>query len=285
MSIQNLKRKLKHELRKLVKSDIKNSELNVKTSSDCQFNAAEIPAAETVVLDSFGFPTTTLEGHPLQCLKPLGHDIMSKQTNYTLLLFYAYVEPEWNSEQHQEALRFAEKAGLEHAMTGRLRIAREGFNGTMTGPSNSVRLFCLAIKRWKPELFSRVDFKLTDNLPKGQLFPSLKVFPVTEIVNYGLAGNQPSLEKGGKHLDASSYHKKMTEPNTVIIDVRNTYEADIGRFQPPENGAEYIDPKMRVSTEFPKWAEDNKDKLKGKQIMMFCTGGIRCERYGIANEF
>jgi hypothetical protein len=40
----------------------------------------------------------------------------------------------------------------------------------------------------------------------------------------------------------------MEQPNTVIIDVRNTYEAVIGRFDPPPGGAEYIDPKMRVSS-------------------------------------
>lgn len=70
----------------------------------------------------------------------------------------------------------------------------------------------------------------------------------------------------------------MKEPNTVIIDIRNTYEADIGRFQPVEGGAEYIDPKMRVSTEFPQWAKENVVKLKDKQVLMYCTGGIRCER-------
>lgn len=238
----------------------------------------ECPVDFDKEFDEFGFPKTTLEGHLLTSLSPLQNEDLMRQSNVTLLLFYAYVEPEWNSEQHQEALEFAEKIGFDNDMTGRLRIAKEGFNGTMTGPSNSVRKFCLAIKKWKPDLFGRVDFKLTDNLPKGQAFPALKVFPVTEIVNYGLAGAQPSLKNGGKHLDAHSYHKKMAEPNTVIIDVRNTYEADIGRFQPPPTGAEYIDPKMRVSTEFPKWVDDNKEKLQGKQIMMFCTGGIRCER-------
>lgn len=98
----------------------------------------------------------------------------------------------------------------------------------MTGPSNGVRKFCLALKSWRPSIFGDVDFKLTDNLPVGQAFPQLKVFPVTEIVNYGLAGNQPSLEKGGIHLNAQQYHSKMKETNTVIIDVRNTYEGTFG---------------------------------------------------------
>jgi predicted sulfurtransferase len=69
----------------------------------------------------------------------------------------------------------------------------------------------------------------------------------------------------------------MEEDNTVIIDVRNSYEADIGKFigQEGEGGAEYIDPKMRKSTDFKAWLgkEETKEKLKGKQVMMYCTGG------------
>ena len=66
----------------------------------------------------------------------------------------------------------------------------------------------------------------------------------------------------------------------VIIDVRNAYESDIGHFQPPPGGAKLLDPKMRNSIEFPKWlnAPQTQTELTGKNIMMYCTGGIRCER-------
>lgn len=100
------------------------------------------------------------------------------------------------------------------------------------------------------------------------MFPKLKVFPVKELVNYGLGlENPPSVKRGAIHLSAKDYHEKLKEvryrearspyiiycmllldasqPNTVVIDVRNTYEADIGRFTPVEGGAEYIDPKVR----------------------------------------
>jgi predicted sulfurtransferase len=175
-------------------------------------------------------------------------------------------------------MKWAEENASRHNITGRLRVAKEGFNGTMTGGYDDMRKWCQAMREWKAEILGNTDFKLTDNLPQGQNFPALKVFPVKELVNYGLSGAQPSLKNGGVHLNAKDYHKKMEEPNTVIIDVRNSYEAEIGHFQPPPTGAEYIDPKMRVSTEFPAWVDNNKEKLEGKQIMMFCTGGIRCER-------
>lgn len=72
----------------------------------------------------------------------------------------------------------------------------------------------------------------------------------------------------------------MCEKDTVVIDVRNHYEAAIGRFAPPAEGAQVIDPKMRKSTEFPRWLDrkETKEMLRGKQVLMYCTGGVRCER-------
>ena len=62
-----------------------------------------------------------------------------------------------------------------------------------------------------------------------------------------------------------------------MIDVRNAYESDIGRIEPPKGGAELIDPQMRNSHEFPKWLNmpETQKKLEGKHVMMYCTGGIR----------
>jgi len=91
----------------------------------------------------------------------------------------------------------------------------------------------------------------------------------------------PSLRRhAGKHLEAPDYHKQMQQKDTVIIDVRNAYESAIGHFQPPPHGATLLDPKMRTSQDFPKWlnAPSTKDQLKNKTVMMYCTGGIRCER-------
>ncbi len=72
----------------------------------------------------------------------------------------------------------------------------------------------------------------------------------------------------------------MQDKDTVIIDVRNAYESAIGSFKPPPGGAELIDPKMRNSIEFPKWLNDPKtaEKINNKKVLMYCTGGIRCER-------
>jgi predicted sulfurtransferase len=206
------------------------------------------------------------------------------KSGMSLLLFYAYVEPGWNSKQHTDTIKWAEGVLSSNGVTGRLRVSREGFNGTLTGSYDGIRAWTTALRGYYNGYFKDMkdgdDFKYTDNLPIGQAFPKLKVFPVVELVNYGLGVDDPPpiSKHGGVHLAPTDYNAKLKESNTVVIDIRNTYEADIGKFQPVDGGAEYIDPKMRVSTEFPQWAKDNVDKLKDKQVLMYCTGGIRCER-------
>lgn len=214
------------------------------------------------------------------------------ETTITLLLFYQYVEPPWSEEQFQRALSFVSDAGKRHGLTGRMRVAREGMNCTLTGSRDGVRAWCAELRKFDGgrgevsadtgELvteFANTEFKLTDDLPPRQAFPTLHAFEVVELVNYGLAGSRaPTIARhGGTHLEPSAYHAKMHEENTVVIDVRNHYEAAIGRFDPPKDGARVIDPMMRKSTEFPMWLDrkETKEMLRGKQVLMYCTGGVR----------
>jgi predicted sulfurtransferase len=104
---------------------------------------------------------------------------------------------------------------------------------------------------------------------------------VNEIVYYGIQPGE-ELGPGGVHLEPAEYHAKLGQDNTVVIDVRNNYECEIGRFQKQEQvgGAQCIVPGMRKSTDFPAWlaSEDTKKQLAGKDVLMYCTGGVRCER-------
>ena len=76
----------------------------------------------------------------------------------------------------------------------------------------------------------------------------------------------------------------MKGDNAVMVDVRNYNESLIGRFNPPggsgglTSASKVLDPKMRKSTEFPQWVQDHYDQLQGKKVLMYCTGGIRCEK-------
>jgi hypothetical protein len=138
------------------------------------------------------------------------------KSGMTLLLFYGYVEPAWSSSQHSEAIRWAQKTLEKQGVTGRLRVAREGFNGTLTGSYDGIREFTSQLRKYHDGYFANMndidDLKYTDNLPIGQTFPKLKVFAVSELVNYGLGiENAPSIKNGGIHLDPSDYNKKLQE--------------------------------------------------------------------------
>ena len=217
----------------------------------------------------------------------------------TLLLFYQYVEPPWDETQYQIAKQFVSNHGQQFNITGRIRCAKEGLNCTLTGSRSDMKHWIDALRKFDGGRsttaidpitskataiteFANTEFKLTHNLPSGQRFPRLNVMEVIELVNYGLAGSRaPAIAKhGGQHLEPTDYHTKMSESDVVVIDVRNHYESNIGRFVPPPGGATVIDPKMRKSTEFPLWLDkpETKELLRNKQVLMYCTGGVRCER-------
>jgi predicted sulfurtransferase len=199
----------------------------------------------------------------------------------TICLFYQYKEPAWKTKEHKAALNKVTELATFYKVTGRGRCAPEGLNCTLTASANDMRAFCYALREWDPA-FNETDFKLEDGVPSSTRFRTFTLRKVDELVGYALDGiKAPSLNRhSGKHLEAPDYHAQMQKKDTVIIDVRNAYESDIGHFQPPEGGAELLDPKMRTSQDFPKWlnAPETKAKLQDKTVMMYCTGGIRCER-------
>ena len=200
----------------------------------------------------------------------------------TQILFYQYVEPVWSARRQKQALAEFHRLAAEHDVTGRGRIALEGVNCTLTAPPWGARRFCQGLRDFDPSLFNDTDFKLTDGVDPSTKFKALTLKSTLELVAYGLGGERAPLLKQNtaKHLEADEYHEMLGESDTVVIDVRNHYETTIGRIEPPKGGAEFLDPMMRNSREFPKWLNkpETKEKLKGKKVMMYCTGGIRCER-------
>jgi predicted sulfurtransferase len=208
----------------------------------------------------------------------------TNNNNVALLLFYQYVQPLWTPHVYKLAQDHVHQLALTLQLAGRIRIAAEGLNCTLTGSVTNVRDFCHALRAWKPLDFNLTEFKLTLNLPDKQRFRELKLMPVTELVNYGLHATTTTNAVSddwprhyqGTHLEPADYHARLSDPNAVVIDVRNHYEAAIGRFDAPNST--WLDPKMRKSTEFPAWLNAQKDKFRGKSVLMYCTGGIRCER-------
>ena len=237
--------------------------------------------------------------------QPPGDQLQRVTGDTTILLFYGYVTPLWTKTELENAVKWAYENLSSEGCTGRLRVAREGVNGTLTGPRSGIRAFTAALAARYPEHFGGTynQFKYVDNLPESQMLSGLKVWPVAELVTYGFeehkkkrrkqpgacsasnASNASRREerkngeapKGGTHLSPEMYHKALKDPSAVVIDVRNFNESLIGKFA-PAGGATVLDPEMRRSTEFPQWVDKNIDKLRGKKVLMYCTGGIRCER-------
>ncbi|KAH8044397.1 hypothetical protein JL722_14717 [Aureococcus anophagefferens] len=164
------------------------------------------------------------------------------------------------------------------------------YNGTLTGPTAGVRAFTASLEAFDAATFGngRVDFKYVDGLPRNQMLKGVKCWPVARSPPTASAGR--ALDKGGTHLAPADFHRALEDPDAVVIDVRNHNESLIGKFAPP--GDKVLDPMMRRSTEFPKWVADNRHKLEDKKVLMYCTGGVRCERasaymgsQGIKNVF
>ncbi|MFC4624535.1 rhodanese-related sulfurtransferase [Daeguia caeni] len=160
-------------------------------------------------------------------------------------------------------------AGLceENGIKGTLLLAAEGINGTVAGSAEGIRNLVNYITSI-PELANpELKYSYASKMP----FHRMKVRLKREIVTMGVEGIDP-LKSVGTYVAPKDWNALIDDENTIVIDTRNDYEYAIGTFK------KAIDPKTKTFREFPQWVEQNRDKLEGKKIAMFCTGGIRCEK-------
>ncbi|MFC4993672.1 rhodanese-related sulfurtransferase [Rubritalea tangerina] len=185
---------------------------------------------------------------------------------YQVLLYYLYTEIE-NPEAYRDAHReLCEGLGLK----GRIIIGKEGINGTLSGLTADCQKYVEAMKA--DPLTSAMEFKIDPE--QGHVFPKLSIKAREEIVTLGLGEEDFSPnECTGKYLEPTEWRDAIKDPNAVIIDARNDYEFDLGRFK----GA--IRPPLTAFKEFPEWIRENRESFEGKRILTYCTGGIRCEKF------
>ncbi|CAH2293663.1 thiosulfate sulfurtransferase rhodanese-like domain-containing 2 [Pelobates cultripes] len=194
-----------------------------------------------------------------------------------VLLYYCYCEvtdPQWVCNW-QRAL-----CQLLH-LTGKIRIATEGVNGTVGGSKLSTKLYInamLSLPLFK-NIMSLEDFKTSDG--GAQCFPDLRVGIFQEIVPMGIDPLQVSYKDTAVHLSPEEFHKKVgkylfeaqeEKNNTILLDCRNFYESKIGKFE------NCLAPDIRKFSYFPNYVDQNLELFKDKTVLMYCTGGIRCER-------
>lgn len=110
-----------------------------------------------------------------------------------------------------------------------------------------------------------------------QPFDEMQVRVVQELVTLGV-GMQDGVEPR-RHMSPHEFREALLNTNndTVLLDVRNKYESDIGHFV-QQGGGVALRPPMRQFTAFADYCQKQRNELEGKQVLMYCTGGIRCEK-------
>ena len=152
---------------------------------------------------------------------------------------------------------------------GRIYLAYEGINAQMSVPTVNYQNFLAYLDSY--EGFKNMPIKagVEDD---GKSFYKLAIKVRKKIVADGLEDGTFDVTNVGKHLDAIQFNEALALPDTVVVDMRNHYETEIGHF---ENA---ICPDVDTfREELPLVAELLKDK-KDHKILMYCTGGIRCEK-------
>lgn len=177
-----------------------------------------------------------------------------------ILAFYAFSALEHGRLASLRAELFA--FGQAHDMRGLVLLATEGINGTVCGSPE-------AIGEWRALITAQFqDVTWNESTAEAHVYPRWLVKVREEIVALKKPG---SSRLNGTHLTPAEWNEKMSRPNTVVIDARNTYETAIGTF----NGA--IDPKITNFQQFTGFAAAC-DVPKDAEVLLYCTGGIRCEK-------
>jgi UPF0176 protein len=152
---------------------------------------------------------------------------------------------------------------------GRTFVAAEGINAQISVPKENFDSF-------KEQLYAipflngvRLNVAVDDN---GKSFFKLRVAIKKKIVSDGLDDPNFDVTKIGQHVNAEEFNKLAADPNTVIVDMRNHYESEVGHFK------NAIRPDVDTFREELQVAEDLMNDARDKNLLMYCTGGIRCEK-------
>ncbi|RCL68590.1 MAG: rhodanese-related sulfurtransferase [Cryomorphaceae bacterium] len=153
---------------------------------------------------------------------------------------------------------------------GRIYIANEGINAQLSLPAKNIYL----LKKILDEISFLKNVRLNIAIEHdNQSFLKLKIKIRDKIVADGLGNDEYNLKNNGIHVNASEFNELLNDKNTIAIDMRNHYESEIGHFE----GANLPDvDTFRESLPIinKKYSKHKKDK----KILMYCTGGIRCEK-------
>ena len=182
------------------------------------------------------------------------------------LSFYAYAKIE-NPQQFRNDLFIAWNA-LD--ALGRTYVAKEGINAQMSVPAENIEAFRETLEAYDFMKNIRLNVAVEHD---DHSFLKLTVKVRDKIVADGLNDETFDVTNIGVHLKAKEFNQILENPDTIVVDFRNHYESEIGHFK----GA--ITPDVETFREsLPIINEQLKDHKDDKNLVMYCTGGIRCEK-------
>ncbi len=152
---------------------------------------------------------------------------------------------------------------------GRIYIAREGINAQMSVPEHFLPDFLTHLYAIPALKDVPIKYAIEDD---GKSFYKLTIKVRPKIVADGLEPGSYDLSKVGTHLSALEFHELASQPDTLVIDMRNHYESEIGRFENAvcPDADTFKDAIQLVVKDF--------EHAKDKKVLLYCTGGIRCEK-------
>lgn len=152
---------------------------------------------------------------------------------------------------------------------GRIYIAKEGINAQMSVPEHNLDAFFTDMNSRKELADMPIKWAVEDD---GKSFYKLTIKVRPKIVADGLNDNTFDTTNVGTHLSPVEFHEELSNPNNIIIDMRNHYESEVGHF---ENA---ICPDVDTFREEIDMVVRDFAKDKDKKFLLYCTGGVRCEK-------
>jgi UPF0176 protein len=190
---------------------------------------------------------------------------LSQHLDRTTLSFYKYHKIEDPGDFRNGLYKSLDSLQV----LGRIYIATEGINAQISVPTekfDALRSYLYSISFLNGV---RLNSAVDDN---GKSFFKLKILIRSKIVADGLDDSTFDVTNSGKHLNASEFNTITDDPQTIIVDMRNHYESEVGHFK------NAICPDVDTFREELQVVEKMLEQNKDKNVVMYCTGGIRCEK-------
>jgi UPF0176 protein len=159
------------------------------------------------------------------------------------------------------------KASMKsHSIKGTIILATEGFNSTIAGTPDNINAFVTAA-----EAILGVKLCYKSSFHDGLPFRRVDVKIKPEIVTLKRPVDMSFAQ--GTHVSAKQWNELVADPETFVLDTRNNYEYQTGTFK------RAVNPQTDKFSELPEYVAQHLDPERHKRIAMFCTGGIRCEKF------